>query len=145
MEGTIHGLLDNNITDTDLNALARVRDGEAAITVLLMVDMGEDKAGFVPWQSQDEIISMDHMPSSEECRKILLQKVQLPRLLSVYRLEECIDELERQNMGILEEWQHAKMLSGELVLMLNRELSTELCGFKLRYDEEYGLICGKEE
>lgn len=145
LEETIHGILNHDIRDRESDALARVRDGEAAISVLVMVDIGDGNAGFVPWQSHGEKIPIDHMPSEEECRKILLQKVQLPRLLSVYRYEECVAELEKQNIEYLEEWQHAKRISGELILMLTQELTTELCGFRISYDRQYGLIYGKEE
>lgn len=145
LEETIHGILNHDISDRESDALARVRDGESAINVFVMVDIGDGNAGFVPWQSQGEKIPMDHMPSEEECRKILLQKVQLPRILSVYRYDECVAELEKQNMEHLEEWQHAKRLSGELVLMLNQKLTAELCGFRLSYDEQYGLIYAESE
>ena len=145
MEETIHGLLGHDIRDRELDAMARVREGEFAISVLIMIDLGNRNAGFAPWQSRGETISMDHMPSEDECCKILLQKVQLPRSLSVYKYQECVEELEKRNIKNLEEWQHAKKLSGELILMLDQTLTTELCGFILCYDEQYGLICEKEE
>lgn len=139
LEETIHGILDHDIRDRESDALARVRDGESSISVLIMVDIGNGYAGFVPWQSKGEKIPVNHVPSEEECRKILLQRVQLPRPLSVYRYDECVAELEARNVACLEEWQYAKKLSGELVLMLTSELTAELCGFRLYYDEHYGL------
>ena len=145
LEETIHGILNYEIRDRESDALARVRDGESEISVLIMVDLEDGTAGFVPWQSQGEKISLNHMPSEEECRKILLQKVQLPRVLGKYRYDECVAELEKRNQEYLEEWQRAKRLSGELILMLTSELTTELCGFSLSYDEGYGLTYRKEE
>ena len=107
-----------------------------------MVDMGEQTAGFVPWQSNGERILMDHQPTAEECRKILLQRVPLPRILSVYKYSDCVAELEKRNREHLED---AKTLSGELILMLSSELTAKLCGFCLTYDEHIGLTCRKEE
>lgn len=145
LEETIHGILNHEIRDRETDALARVRDGESVIYVLVMVDLEDGTAGFVPWQSQGEKIPVNHMPSEEECRKILLQKVQLPRVLGVYSYDECVAELEKRNWEYLKEWQNAKRLSGELILMLSSELTTELCGFRLSYDEGYGLTYRKEE
>ena len=145
LDETMHGLLENNVGNRETDALARVRDGESSIPVLLMLRGEEGTVAFLPWQSQGEKIPMDHVPSEDECCKILLQKVQLPRPLSVYRYDECIAELEKQNMEYLAEWQYSKWLQGELVLLLSEDLTTKLCGFKLKYNKEYGLICEKEE
>ena len=44
------------------------------------------------------------------------------------------------------EWQRSRWLNGELVLLLSEELEAELCGYRLKYDLEYGLsICKGEE
>lgn len=145
LEETLHGLLDSKVGDQDSDALASVRDGEASIAVLLMLHTKEETAEFFPWQSEGEEISMNHVPSEDECCKILLQKVQLPRMLSAYKYKECVARLEEQNKEYLEEWQHSKWLRGELVLLLGKDMTTELCGYKLSYDNAYGLICEKEE
>jgi CRISPR-associated endonuclease/helicase Cas3 len=144
LEETIHGLLDHHIEDREADAQARVRDGEASISVLLMVRLEEGNAGFLPWQSKGEKIPMDHVPSEDESRKILLQKVQLPRVLSVYRFDECVAQLEKQKREYLEEWERSYWLQGELILLLEEDLSTELCGFTLSYSKQYGLVCEKE-
>ena len=56
-----------------------------------------------------------------------------------------IQELEEQNSGLLKEWQFAPMLEGELVLLLEEDLSAGLAGERLFYDREEGLTYGKEE
>jgi CRISPR-associated endonuclease/helicase Cas3 len=144
LEETMHGLLDYCIGDRESEAQARVRDGESSISVLLMLRIDEENVGFLSWQSKGEKIPMNHVPSEDESRKILLQKVQLPRMLSVYRYNECIDQLEEQNRKYLEEWQRSRWLQGELVLLLKEDLTTELCGYTLRYSQQYGLVCEKE-
>lgn len=137
---TMHGLLDEAVGDKERDALARVRDGESAISVLIMVQIEEENVGFVPWQSKGEKISCGHMPSEEEANKILLQRVQLPRQLSVYKYDECIAVLEEQNMTYLAEWQHSRWLQGELILLLSPHLETEICGYRLKYDQTVGLL-----
>ena len=88
---------------------------------------------------------MNHIPSEDECCKIRLQRVQLPRQLSGYRYDECVAQLENQNRQYLGEWQRSKWLQGELVLLLSENMTAQLCGFRLVYDKLYGLICEKEE
>jgi CRISPR-associated endonuclease/helicase Cas3 len=144
LEDTMHGLLDHTLGDRESDALARVRDGESSISVLLMVHTEADYAEFVPWQSQGERFSMDHVPSEDECRRILLQKVQLPRILSVYRYDQCVAELEKRNRDYLSEWQNSRWLHGELILLLDENLEAELCGYTLTYHNQDGLICEKE-
>jgi CRISPR-associated endonuclease/helicase Cas3 len=144
LEETMHGLLDNHVGDRESDALARVRDGESSIAVLLMIQSEPGNVEFLPWQSRGERFPMDHVPSEDECRKILLQKVQLPRPLSVYRYDACVAELEKRNLDYLEEWQHSRWLKGELILLLDQDMRAELCGYRLHYDRNYGLICEKE-
>ena len=145
LDETLHGLLSQSAGDGENNALARVRDGESSVSVLVMIRIGEETTGFLPWQSQGEKISMNHIPSEDECCKILLQRVQLPRQLSGYRYDECVAQLENQNRQYLGEWQRSKWLQGELVLLLSENMTAQLCGFRLVYDKLYGLICEKEE
>ena len=142
---TIHNLLDSSISNREADALRQVRDGEASISVLLMVEQEDGVAGFVPWQSDGERIPWDHVPAEEECCKILQQKVQLPRILSVYHFEECIAQLEEYNAEKLSEWQRSRWLAGEYIMMLSGELETELCGYILKYSKNNGLMCRKEE
>jgi CRISPR-associated endonuclease/helicase Cas3 len=144
LEETMHGLLDHDVGNKESDAQARVRDGEPSIPVLLMVRLKNGNAGFLPWQSQGEKIPMDHVPSEDESKKILLQKVQLPRALSVYRFHECVEQLESQNREYLEEWHRSRWLQGELILLLEEDLTTELCGSALKYSRQYGLVCEKE-
>lgn len=142
---TMHGLLDKAPSDNEKLAAATVRDGESSVAVLLMVEAGEDYAAFLPWQSAGERIALSHMPSQDECCKILQQRVLLPRQLSVYKTEECIRELEMRNGSMMPEWQRSRWLNGELVLLLSGELEAELCGYRLKYDLEYGLSIYKGE
>ena len=146
LEKTLHGITDIDVGDNDSSAKARVRDGEASISVLLMVEQEEEGyLGFLPWQSRGERIACDHVPSEDECCKILQQSVALPRILSVYKFDACVRELESKNMAVCPEWQRSKWLHGELVLILDKNLTTDLCGYRIRYDKKMGLLCEKED
>jgi CRISPR-associated endonuclease/helicase Cas3 len=145
LDETMHGLLNPHLGNREADALAQVRDGESAISVLLMVSKDEGYVEFLPWQSRGELLSMDHVPAAEECRKILLQKVQLPRLFSVYKYNACVSELEKLNIERLLEWQRSPWLKGELVLLLDENLSAELCGYRLQYSKQRGLVYEKED
>ena len=90
-------------------------------------------------QIREKKLSVFHL------NKILLQRVQLPRQLSVYKYDECIAVLEEQNMAYLAEWQHSRWLQGELILLLSPHLETEICGYRLKYDQTVGLLCEKEK
>ena len=48
-----------------------------------------------------------------------------------------MDQLERTTD---EAWQQSMLLKGQLQLILDDELRTELAGVRLRYDPELGLI-----
>ena len=43
------------------------------------------------------------------------------------------------------EWQNNPWLQGELILLLDNDNSTHLCGYRLYYDFEVGLVVEKEE
>lgn len=145
LDSNIHGLLDSNIGSGDEIGEAKVRDGEMSIYVLLLVKHKDDTISFLPWQNNGTNIPFDRIPSDEECCEILKQRVQLPRQLSVYNNKDCIDQLEMETMQIFREWQYSNMLKEELVLLLNEKYEGTLCGYKIAYSEDYGLICEKEE
>jgi hypothetical protein len=45
----------------------------------------------------------------------------------------------------LSEWQKSHWLKGALALILDDKYSARLCGYRLTYDQEYGLIYEKED
>ena len=56
-----------------------------------------------------------------------------------------IEELEDRTRRFLAQWQQAPMLCGELILLLDEDLSVKLAGTKIVYNKERGLTYGKEE
>lgn len=152
---TFRGLLSNTLIDGELNALARVRDGDIAIRVILMIDKNDGYLYF-PTEKPDyhdqQRIGKGDMPSVEEAGQILEQQVALPRWYTVGQIgktrvnkaEQCIGELEALNKE-LSAWQESPLIRGELVLPLNEKREVMLCGRRLIYSQRYGLIMEKEE
>lgn len=145
---TIVGLLNTGHPGNTETAEASVRDGIQSISVLVMKQYQDGSIGFLPWIEGGAKVSRDRMPSLEEARKIARQKLNLPFILNIGTNSiKAINELEEKNKTMFPEWQQAGLLKGELILLLDENDQTELCGFHLTYDKEKGLIVtkGKEE
>lgn len=145
--GTINGMLEKDVSDSEHQGLAAVRDGEPAISVLVMVsDPKNGRIGFLPWQNGGQFFSASHVPCAEDCREIAKQQLKLPAVFSKpYRVDGVIRELEEATATHAKEWQQSSWLNGELLLLLNGDLETTLAGYRLRYEKEQGLIYEKEE
>lgn len=140
LEDTIHGMLSNDAGNQEVFALARVRDSEPQISVCLMIRQEDEYLRFVEWRSEGERLSCDHVPSQDECLKILRQRVSLPRLFGVYHYDQTVNELEEMNRQYLMEWQRSGLLRGELILLLDENCHAFLCGFGIRYDRFLGFL-----
>ena len=141
---TIQGLLDDTPGLTELRAQAAVRDGTAAIEVLVVQ---QAEAGFVKLLSgaqKGTQYRMDTQPSAEEARVIAAQLLRLPSFFSKsYRADAVIEELEK-NARQLPLWTQAPYLEGALFLILNCDGTAELAGTQLQYDAQIGLIERRE-
>lgn len=140
---TLTGWLSNDSgNDTKENAF--VRDGGVAgIEVLLLVRMG-DEIRFLPWQDVGERLMGYHIPAEEEARKILRQKLRLPKKFLGKNFERTLRELEKMRT-IVPEWKWSQTLKNELILFLDENLSASLCGYKVVYSKEFGLVSEKED
>ena len=144
------GALDNWMRDerarSESQARAAVRDGDPSIEVLVMMRCRDGSVRFLPWQEGGAAVPTDRPPSREESRAIARQRLRLPGYFSRrWAIDDVIGELEEQNRRFLAQWQQAPMLDGELVLLLDEELSARLAGTRIVYDRERGLTYGKEE
>lgn len=137
--GTIRGLLDRMPGLTELQAQAAVRDGTAAIEVV-MVQQAE--CGFVKLLSGEQKgtqYRMDTQPSADEARIIAAQRLRLPSYFSAsYCADAVIEELE-ENAKRLPLWKQAPYLEGALFLILDSDGTAELAGKQLQYDPQIGL------
>ncbi len=83
-------------------------------------------------------------PEMDLARAIAECSIQLPRELC-WKLDETIRELEKIALHELWAWQQSPWLKGELFLVLDEQLGTELCGYHLQYDPHYGMLSKKIE
>ena len=141
---TIQGLLDDTPGLTELRAQAAVRDGNAAIEVLVVQ---QADAGFVKLLSGAQKgmqYRMDTQPSADEARVIATQMLRLPSFFSKsYHSDAVIEELEK-NARQLPLWTQTPYLEGALFLILDCNGTTELAGKQLQYDSQIGLIERRE-
>ena len=131
---------------TEAAARAAVRDGDPSVEVLLMVRYEDGSVHFLPWQEEGRAVAADCPPCQADSVSIARQRLRLPGYFSKrWTVDRVINELEEQNRRLLPEWQQAPMLKGELVLLLDENLTTHLSQTVLRYDRRDGLTWQKEE
>ena len=131
---------------SDTIAQAAVRDGDPSIDVLVMMRGVDGTVRFLPWQERGTAVAADVPPSREEARRIARQKLRLPAAFSRrWRIDGVIRELEEVNRRFLPRWQEAPLLRGELVLLLDENLTASLADTTLRYSRENGLTVEREE
>ena len=101
---------------------------------------------FLPWQENGRAVASDQPPQPEDALQIARQKLRLPAVFGkVWKVDEVIRELEADNRSGLAAWQLSPLLHGELVLLLDENLTAHLAGMELCYDRENGLTYQKEE
>lgn len=122
---------------------AQVRDTDASIEVLVVQRMnGEIR--MLPWLPDvgGEPINTDWPPPSHQSYAIAACSLRLPYALTTpWKIESVIRELEANGFA---GWQQSPLLRGELVLVLDENLTAELAGIHVRYDREYGLLIGDD-
>lgn len=142
---TLHGWLSNGVGDSEKKGEAAVRDGISSIEVIVLVRHSEGFLGFLPWRSKGERFSPKECPSDEECKIIAQQKLRLPSAFcQIYNIDQTISELEKMDKD-LTGFQHSHWLKGELVLILDENLSANLMDFKLTFSQSEGLSYKKED
>ena len=135
-----------DMAPSDRTARAAVRYGDPSIEVLVMVRAADGTIHFLPWQENGRAIAADCPPQPDDARCIARQRLRLPAVFGkAWNVQHVIDELEVENSRLLKAWQLAPMLSGELVLLLDENLTAHLAGQVLEYDRENGLTYRKEE
>ena len=147
--GTIVNLLSTDATAGEQRGEAMVRDIKPTIQVLAMMLCGDGRIGFLSddenMRSDKNTLSADHTPSDEEARRVAIQKLTLPYVLSQdYNYNDTVDELEQLNANILPEWQKSGWLKGELILLFDGNRKCELGGYELSYSRELGLTYIKQ-
>jgi len=138
----LHRWISNAAGDNENSALATVRDGVYSIETLVLVQYKDGTLGMLPWQADGRRFFPDICPAEDDCQKIAQQKLRLPARFC-HDIGRTVGELEKMDCS-LTGFQKSRWLKGQLVLLLNEELSAELCGIKVEYSQENGLIYEKE-
>ncbi len=142
----IQGILDNEYQNEEQKGDMSVRDIQSSIEIILMRQYEEDKIGFVYMNKNQPttLYDYDHL-EGEAGIKIARQRMYLPRLFGEpWLLYKVIEELENRQTP-LKVWQQNPWLQGELILVLDSNNTTTLCGYRIYYDFEIGLVVDKEE
>ena len=143
---TLDDWMQNEGARSDPAARAAVRDGDPSVEVLVMQRRADGSIHFLPWQEGGSAVAADSPPPPETALKIARQKLRLPAVFGkVWKVDEVIRELEADNRSRLAAWQLSPLLHGELVLLLDENLTAHLAGIELCYDGENGLEYRKEE
>lgn len=143
---TLDDWMQNEGARSDPAARAAVRDGDPSVEVLVMQCRADGSIHFLPWQEGGSAVAADSPPPPETALKIARQKLRLPAVFGkAWKVDEVIRELEADNRSGLAAWQLSPLLHGELVLLLDENLTARLAGMELCYDRENGLYYQKEE
>lgn len=143
---SITGWLNNTSAElTDAAALASVRSGTPSIEVLVLQKRGENIC-FLPWQYEGKCISSYCIPSEEETKEILRQRLRLSSIFSKeYNYAQVLEKLREDTDRYFAQWHYAPKLREELVLLLDENLCAKLNNYDLYYDKKTGLSCREEE
>lgn len=139
----LHGWLNNPASDDEHKALAAVRDGMSSIEVLVMIQNFDGMLELLPQRSDGGKYPPEVCPPENVCKRIAEQRLRLPAVFC-YDADSTINELEEADKHLVR-FQSSHWLKGELVLLLNEELTAELCGYRISYSHNDGLTYEKEE
>lgn len=143
LEDDLHGWLNNPVSDDEHKALATVRDGMSSIEVLVIIQHSDGMLELLPQQSDGGRYSPEVCPPENVCKRIAEQRLRLPAVFC-YDADSTINELEKADKHLVG-FQASHWLKGELVLLLNEELTAELCGYRISYSHNDGLTYEKED
>lgn len=135
---TLVGLLETPVPiDSEEIGYARVRDIEDTIEVIALKKLSEGYGTF----SEGLDLSKD-IDNPSTAKIIARESLRLPLALSRYPkvFEDTIKELEEYNRKNLSDWQRQTWLRGSLGVIFDEDNSFVLNGYKLTYDEKFGLF-----
>lgn len=137
------GLLNKDVTDKQ--GEATVRDTAESMEILLVQEKGDGRLCFLPWVEEGRELPLHEMPD-ELAQALARQRIRLPTILSApWAIDKTILELERMNSKLFSEWQKSPWLRGELFLVLDKSYAANLCGYRLTYNQYFGLLSEKED
>lgn len=144
-EKKLDSFLKNSTQVNDKQAEASVRDVKPSLEVLVLQRVN-GKVRFLPWEDKGEILDGGQLPQADVCKKIASQRLRLPSSLCRRdKLGSVIAELEQRFERDFFVWKQSPWINGELLLVLDEDLSDVLCGIKLSYSRQDGLTDMEEK
>ena len=143
---TLRGSMDGTVESIGIKAEAAVRDGDDPVEVLVLVKDREECIHFLPWQNEGAPVPNYCVPSEEECLKIVKQRLRLPhKFCHGGVINQTLTELDRVYRKYFPAWKESAWLRSELVLLLNSDLETDLCGLHIKYTKDEGLLLASDK
>ena len=143
---TIVDLLYTDISDRDPSgkrAEATVRDSTDSVQVLVVQRKHNGTLYLPTWNAEfGGSLLPDDFSNNTKLAQVLAQNVvTLPvNMTTPWLIDKVITVFEKDCYEKLpSQWQDSPWLEGELFLILNENCEADLCGFRLHYDERYGL------
>lgn len=139
-ESLIGWLRNANPNHSDERGFAQVRDSGDRIEVIVVKKCGNGYSFF----HENEDISRK-IADFDIGKKLATQTLKLPNRFSLdYNIDKTIEFLEKENREKLSAWQQLPWLKGSLGIIFDENNSYDLNGWKLCYNEKYGLEYEKE-
>ena len=144
-EGEYSTLLTGDIPADDEHARAQVRAGEMTMNAILAQEHVNGEISLLPWLSDGRIWHKDEMPSWDESRIFLSQRIGLSfGLLKSLLREMSWDDLQKR-LAVPDAWKESTWLRDQHLLLLDEDMNASLGSLRLTYDKDVGLSWQKEE
>lgn len=136
---SMKGMLSNEDIIAEKNVERSVRDTSNSIEVIVLKKHGENKVIAVNGSEKEYQFDINIIPDCKSGMQIIRQKMKLPSIFATsWNIQKTIEILEKRQIE-LKLWQQSPLIQGELVLLLDENGNTELCGYDLNYDFDKGL------
>jgi len=134
-ENLIGWLENSHPDDSDERAYAQVRDIEDIVEVIALKKVGDGYALFGEGEDLSELITDFNI-----AKKVAQNTLRLPiALTKSYNVDDTIKELEMYSRMNLNNWQDSSWLKGALGIIFDENNEFLIGGYKLVYDEKYGV------
>lgn len=130
---TLASFIDDNVCDNDIKAEASVRDTDETIEVLVLQSISNNKYCLVSDGNVTFDITLEL--TQNQAMMIAKSRLKLPVYFSKFKFNETLNQLD----VIPNNWRKSSWLNGELLLLLDENYMTCLCGKNLIYDKKFGL------
>ena len=146
IQKTLIGWLDNSLRDdSEKRGEATVRDGADSVEAIVIWRHG-GCLSLLPWIGGGRALPPS-VPDGILARELVSSSVRLPALFGgEWIVDKAIGELEDAMAaeGLARCWEKSYLLKGALCLILDGAMETSLCGYRLKYDKDLGLVHQKE-